>query len=116
MAQVVDAEGLLEALSSGLSLGPYAAGVVHQHVQSSPRLCDGGRALPDRGEVSQVQRHHMHVVVAGALPHLGGCGVGLLEVPAGENGGGTRGREAYRGLLADAAVGAGDDDDLALHR
>src|SRR5207237_8586630 len=42
-------------------------------------------------------------------------GLGLVLVPAGENRGGAHGGKSHRRLLADADVGPGDDDHLAVH-
>ena len=71
--------------------------------------------LADRCEVGQVERDGVHVVVPGPLDDLPGGRLGLGLVTAGQHCRRPLGRHAHRRLEADARVGPGDDDDLALH-
>ena len=67
VAEMVDAERVLEALRRCLALGPGPAGVVDQDVEAVPAGEDLVGRLADRGQVGQVERHHVDVVVPSAL-------------------------------------------------
>src|SRR5271169_5512560 len=112
---MVHTEGVLEALGGQLAVGPRPAGVVDEDVEALPTGEDVLRRLLDRRQVGQVQGHDMDVVVPGALRDLLGGDLGLRRVAAGQHRGGTERGHAHRRLEPDADVGAGDEDDLAVH-
>ena len=113
VAQVVDAERLLEPLRGEQAVRPRPAGVVHQHIKPVPTCEDLVGGAADGAQVGQIQRHDVDVVVPGPPGHLGRRRGRLRLVAAGQHGRGLERGHTDRRLQPDAHVGPGDDDDLA---
>ena len=115
VTEMIDPERLLETLRGLLAFRPYPARVVDQHIEAVPsaqHVC-GRRA--HRGQVGEIERHHVHVVVARSPGDFSGGVVRFLLVATGQHGGRPLRRHPYGRLLPDAVVAARDDHDLALH-
>ena len=101
MAEVVGADLALEAVDGLRVRHGHDAGVVDQHVDA----VDAVGEFAHRRQVLQVELAHLDV--AG---HARGGGVALRGVAHGEDHLGADAGQLAGGDLAEAAVGAGDDD------
>ena len=113
--EMIDAERLLEVLRRLMAFRPDPAGVVDQHIEAVPsgQYVGGGGA--HRRQVGEIERDHMHVVVARPSCDFPGGVVSLLLVATGQHGRRPLRRHPHGRLLSDAVVTARDDHDLALH-
>ena len=115
VAEVVDAEGGLEAV---LGLGPLAQdepGVVDQHVEAGVGREEVGGEGPDGRGGRQVEGHDLDGVGPGALHDLGPSRLTPGRVPGGDGDRGPQGGQGHGRLEAEAGVAAGDEHRLVLH-
>ena len=116
MAEVVHAEGRLEAVSGERALPQDEPGVVHEHVDRVGPVEQRSGEGPDRCDAGQVETQHLDLWTAAASADLlDGAGTPLL-VAGRDDHPGAEPRQPDGGLLADAGVAAGDDDRPSLHR
>jgi hypothetical protein len=109
VAEVVGAERQLEAVL-GEAARAGQARVVDQHVDRLALADQRVGARPHGGEVAEVERDEAEPIVAGGAGQLVEHGPGLGLAARGDGEARAAGGQGPRGLLADAGVGAGDDD------
>lgn len=94
-------------------LGDFTC-IVDQDVDALEPLLDPVGKVPHRLQAGQVEDLHLHFVVFRLEDDLVGGRLGALEVAASHDHVGASLGKVKGRLVADAAVGAGDDGDLAV--
>ena len=115
VAEVVDAERVLEALRRLLAGRPGPSSVVDEDVEVVPPGQDLVRCGSDRFQVGEIERHDMDVVVPRPLGDLVGRRLRLGSISAGQHRRCPLRRHPDGRLEPDTHVRPGDDHDLALH-
>ena len=111
VAEVVDAEGHLEAIGGGAALHVHGAGVVDQDVEGREAGGGLGAGGPDAGEARHVGEQRVDLRArSGDAGDLGGGGLGFVGRAAHQHEVGALGGEGAGGPQADARGGAGDED------
>ena len=112
---MIDAERRLEAVLRLGALRVVGAGVVHQHVKLLMLRAEVCSQLPNRVERRQVGEHQLDVLVAALSFDVIERRAALGRVARHESDGRAHLRQRECSLFADAAIGAGDQADLAVH-
>lgn len=115
MAEVVGAEGQLEAVLRGAALGDgHHTGVVDQQIQRAAALGQLPGEGRDGGQVGEVEHLGAHRGAGNGTGEPVGGGADLVGGASRQHDLGARARQLDGGDLADAAVGAGHDGEAAL--
>jgi len=114
VAEVVDAEGGLEAVLRLRARAEDQSGVVDEYVEAIEAFEEVGSEGADGGEGGEVEGHEVGLD-GGAAADLVDSVLAPVGVAGGEGDGGAGGGEGEGGLKANAGVAAGDEDGLALH-
>ena len=111
--EVIGAELHLEAVGSLTIWDRHDAGVVAQHMQRLALQMERVGEAAHRGEVRQVEFHHVDLGAGCRCGDIRRGGARFAEVAAGQDDVRMLSRELPRRFQADAAIGAGYDDRLA---
>ncbi len=114
--QVVDGEGVFQAVHGDVPVGPEPADVVDQHVEAGVCL-EHLRGEPAHLRLGgHVGDEHVHRVIARCRADVGCGGLGAGGVAPDDADSGAHSREPDGGGLADPAGAAGDQHGPAGHR
>ena len=115
-SEVVEGEGALQAVGSRVSVGPEAADIVDQHVQTRVSLEDNGGELTQLVLGGHVGGERVNSRVSRGRTDVGRRLFGARRVATRDPDPGAEGRKAGCSGLADSPGAAGNHDDLATHR
>ena len=108
MAEVVDAELLLEAVGRGTERGAHDPGVVYEHVEAVVVGQESPGKVPHGGQRAQVQLPELQVGRGVPIPDATGRFLVLRRVPRSHDHRRTGGGERTRRLLAQPTGCTGD--------
>ena len=117
VAEVVDGELELESIGREAALREgHDARVVDEEVEAAVGGEEGLSSGADGGEAGEVEVGGFELGVGDLSEDAVAGGVGFGSIAAGEDDGGPGAGELEGGVIADAAVGSGDERQLALLR